>query len=115
MPEEWKDSIIVPIYKKGDNTDCSKYRGLSPFASTYKILFDILLSRLTQYAEEITGDHQCGFRRNTSTTDHIFYIRHIFEKKWEYNETMHQLWMIVPCIWFEIRVNYQLDANICLF
>ena len=24
-------------------------------------------------------------------------------------------WMLVPCIWFEIRVNYQLDANICLF
>jgi len=24
-------------------------------------------------------------------------------------------WMVVPCIWFEIRVNYQLYANICLF
>ena len=23
--------------------------------------------------------------------------------------------MVVPCIWFEIRVNYQLDANIHLF
>ena len=26
-----------------------------------------------------------------------------------------KFWMVVPCIWFEIRVNYQLDANICLF
>ena len=26
----------------------------------------ILLSRLTPYAEEIIGDHQCGFRRNRS-------------------------------------------------
>jgi len=24
-------------------------------------------------------------------------------------------WMVVPCIWFQLRVNYQLDANICLF
>ena len=23
LPEKWKDSIIVPIYKKGDKTDCS--------------------------------------------------------------------------------------------
>ena len=23
--------------------------------------------------------------------------------------------MLVPCIWFEIRVNYQLDANIVYF
>jgi hypothetical protein len=29
LPEEWKESVIVPIYKKGDKTDCSKYRGIS--------------------------------------------------------------------------------------
>jgi hypothetical protein len=27
----------------------------------YKILSNILLSRLTPYIEDITGDHQCGF------------------------------------------------------
>jgi hypothetical protein len=26
-----------------------------------------------------------------STTDHIFCIRQILEKKWEYNEAVHQL------------------------
>jgi hypothetical protein len=26
LPEEWKDSIILPFYKKGDKTDCSNYR-----------------------------------------------------------------------------------------
>jgi hypothetical protein len=25
LPEQWKESIIVPIYKKGDKTDCSNY------------------------------------------------------------------------------------------
>ena len=29
MPEEWKESIIVPICEKGGKTDCSNYRGIS--------------------------------------------------------------------------------------
>ena len=28
MPEEWRDSVIVPIFKeKGDIQDCGNYRG----------------------------------------------------------------------------------------
>ena len=64
LPEEWKQSIIVPIHKKWDQTDGNNYRGISLLPTTYKILSNILLSRLTPYAEEIIGDHQCGFRRN---------------------------------------------------
>jgi hypothetical protein len=81
LPEEWKESVIVPIYKKGDKTDCSNYRGISHLSTTYKILSNILLSRLTPYAEEIIGDHLCGFRRNRSTTDYIFSIRPVLEQK----------------------------------
>ena len=80
-------------HKKGDKTDCSNYRGISRLPTTYKILSNILLSRLIPYAEEIIGDHQCRFRRNRSTTDHIFCIRQILEKKWEHNEAVHQLFI----------------------
>ena len=78
--EEWKQSIIVPIHKKGDKTDCNNYRGISLLPNTYKILSNILLSRLSPYAKEIIGDHQCGFRRKSSTMDHIFCICQILEK-----------------------------------
>ena len=61
--------------------------------TTYKIYSNILLSRLTPYAEEIIGDHQCGFRRNRTTTDHLFCIRQKLEQKWEYNEAVHQLFI----------------------
>jgi len=83
MWEEWKESIIIPIHKKGDKTDCSNCRGISLLPTTYEILSNILLSRLIPYAKEIIGDHQCGFRRNRSTIDHIFRIRQILEKKCE--------------------------------
>ena len=80
LPEEWKESIIAPIHKKGDKTDCNNYRGISLLPTTYKILSNILLSRLIPYAKEIIGDHQCGFRRNRSTIDHIFCMRQILDK-----------------------------------
>jgi hypothetical protein len=54
-------------------------------STTYKILSNILLSRLTPYAEEIIEEHQCGFS--------IFCIRQILEKKWEYNEAVRQLFI----------------------
>jgi hypothetical protein len=80
LPDQWKESIIVLVYKKGDKTDCSNYRGISLLSTTYKNLSNSLLSRLTRYAEEIIGDHQYGFRRNRSKTGHIFCIRQMFRK-----------------------------------
>jgi hypothetical protein len=85
FPQQWKESIIIPIYKKGDKTECNNYREISLLSTAYEILCNIPLARLTLYVNEIIGDHQCGFRRNRSTMDQIFYIRQVLEKKWEYN------------------------------
>jgi hypothetical protein len=30
LPQQWKESIIVPIHKKGERTDCNNHRGISP-------------------------------------------------------------------------------------
>jgi hypothetical protein len=61
LPHQWKESIVMPIHKKGDKTECSNYRGMSFLPTSYKILSKILLSRLLPYADKIIGDYQCGF------------------------------------------------------
>jgi hypothetical protein len=81
IPEQWKEPIIVPIYKMDDTTECSNYRGTSLLSTAYKSLSNILLSRLSSYEEELIGDHQCGFRRNRSSNDHVFCILQIPSKK----------------------------------
>jgi hypothetical protein len=62
-----------------------------PLSTAYRILSNILLARLTSYVNEVIGNHQCGFRCNRPTTDQIFYIPQILEKKWEYKGMVHQL------------------------
>jgi hypothetical protein len=93
LPQQWKESIIAPIYKNGDKTDCNNYRGISLLSTAYKMLSNILLARLTPYVYEIIGDHQCGFRRNRTTTDQNLYIRQLLQQKWEYNGTVQKLFM----------------------
>ena len=73
--------------------------------TTYKILSIILLTRLIPYAKEIIGDNQCGFRRNRSTIDHIFCIRQILEKKSEYNEPVHQLFIDFKIAYDSVRME----------
>ena len=80
----------------------------------YKILSNILLSRLIPYAEETVGDHQCGFRCR-STTDHIFCILQILEKKLEYYEEVHQLFIDLKKAYDSVRrevlynMHYEFD------
>jgi hypothetical protein len=79
-PQQWKESINVPVYKKGKKNDYNNYRRISLFPTAYRILSIIILGILNPYVSEITGDYQCEFRRNRSTTDQIFYIHQIPEK-----------------------------------
>jgi predicted nucleotidyltransferase len=72
-------NVHAPTEDKDDDIKDSFYEELEQ-------VFDL-------YASEVIGDHQCRFRRNRSTMDQIFYIRQILEKKWEYNGTVHQLFI----------------------
>ena len=62
-------------------------------SAMYKILSNVLLSKLTPYAGEIIGDHQFEFRCNRSTIDHIFFIREILGRAREHNEAVRQLFI----------------------
>lgn len=33
----WKDTVIIPIYHKGDRAECGSYRGVTSLDVTYKI------------------------------------------------------------------------------
>jgi hypothetical protein len=37
LHDQWKESITVLIYKKGDKTNCSNFRGISLLLASYKL------------------------------------------------------------------------------
>ena len=60
MPEELRDSVIVPIFKdKGDIQDCGNYRGTKMISHTMKIWERIIDQRLRE--ETSIGEEQFGF------------------------------------------------------
>jgi hypothetical protein len=78
-------------------------------SDSYKIHSNFPLSRLSPYVDEVIGDHQYGFLCNRSTTDQIFCICQILEKKWDCSATVHQLF-----IHFKIQLGGKLLYSIVI-
>jgi hypothetical protein len=82
------DLLLYFFIQKGHKIGYVNYRGVWLLPTAYKILSNIL-SWLAPCSEEIVGNQKCGFRRNRST----FCIHQIRERKWEYNGTVHLLFI----------------------
>ena len=46
VSEEWKETITVPIHKRGDRDRCENYRGIAIGNAAYKILLNIILGKI---------------------------------------------------------------------
>ena len=71
IPEQWKVSKIIPIFKKGNKTEIENYRPIANLCSASKI-FEKLILKQIQYLEstnklDLTGKNQHGFKRSKST------------------------------------------------
>ncbi|KAK3548755.1 hypothetical protein QTP70_020328 [Hemibagrus guttatus] len=79
MPEEWRRSVLVPIFKnKGDVQSCSNYRGIKLMSHTMKVWERVVEARLRKVVE--ICEQQYGFMPRKSTTDAIFALRILMEK-----------------------------------
>jgi hypothetical protein len=80
-------STVAPIHKKGNKTDCSNYHGISLLPTSYKMLLNILLLRLSPHIEEIIGEHRVGF----DVTDQLLIRFSALARYWRKNgSTMSQ-------------------------
>ena len=91
FPENWTESIVMPLYKKGDVNNPNNYRGISLCDVSSKVYSTIINNRLQEWVEEnnITGEFQAGFKRNYSTVDHMYTLMAFVQKQFSLNRKLY--------------------------
>ncbi|KAK3573364.1 hypothetical protein QTP86_024124, partial [Hemibagrus guttatus] len=98
MPEEWRRSVLVPIFKnKGDVQSCSNYRGIKLMSHTMKLWERVVEARLRKVVE--ICEQQYGFMPRKSTTDAIFALRILMEKYRDGQRELH-------CVFVDLEKAY---------
>lgn len=83
LPEDWKTSVILPLYKKGDQEKTENYRGTSLLCSAYKIYAEMIRRKLEEETErlEVLPESQGGFTKGRGTMGNIFVLNHIVQRE----------------------------------
>ncbi|KAK3506251.1 hypothetical protein QTP70_033602, partial [Hemibagrus guttatus] len=98
MPEEWRRSVLVPIFKnKGDVQSCSNYRGIKLMSHAMKVWERVVEARLRKVVE--ICEQQYGFMPRKSTTDAIFALRILMEKYRDGQRELH-------CVFVDLEKAY---------
>jgi hypothetical protein len=95
VPEAWTSGLIIPIYKKGDPTDPSNYRGITLVSALGKVYTKLLNDRLDKFAEKygIIKDSQGGFRKHNSTIDQVFVLQTLIDIFLKQNRKLYIAWI----------------------
>ena len=98
MPEEWRRSVLIPIYKnKGDAQCCGNYKGIKLMSHTMKVWERIIEARLRDRVE--ISKQQYGFMPGKGTTDAMFALRMLMEKYREGQRELH-------CVFVDLEKAY---------
>jgi len=84
IPEDWRKSIVVPLYKRGEVRMylAITEESLSLLCTTYKILAEVIRRRLEEKTERrmLLPETQAGFRKRRSTLDNIYVLSHVTQR-----------------------------------
>ena len=80
-PEDWTSSVFITIPKKGDLTVCDNYRTIALISHASKILLSIILKRMEEKLNVEIPEEQAGFRKGRGTSDQIFNLQMLLQKK----------------------------------
>ena len=105
-PQDWKGSVFIPILRKGNAKECSKYRTIALISHASKLMLEILQARLQQYVYHELPDVQAGFRKGRGTRDQIANTHWIIKKQETSRKTSISALLTMPkslTVWVTIN------------
>ena len=74
-PRDWTKQLLVPIHKKGSQSECDNFRGIALLSVPSKVFTKVIANRLKPHVESFLSESQCGFRKGRGCNDQIFSLR----------------------------------------
>src|SRR6218665_3004132 len=90
-PEDFLQTILIPLKKKANAVRCEEYRTISLLTHASKVLLRVLTKTLQAKAEAdgCLGEDQFGFRKGRGTRDAIGALRMMTERRLENNQEVY--------------------------
>ncbi|XP_060533802.1 craniofacial development protein 2-like [Cylas formicarius] len=80
IPQEWLESIFIPLAKKTNPKDCGDFRLISLMSHALKVLLKIIHNRISSKCEANIADDQFGFRSEMGTREALFSLLVLAQK-----------------------------------
>jgi hypothetical protein len=93
IPNEWRNAVISPIFKKIERREPQNYRGICIHNTCCKIYSTILNMKLQNYSQVFMTETQNGFRNLGWCTDPTYCLKLLIEKRRECNLETHLLFI----------------------
>lgn len=93
VPECWKVSKVVPVFKSGNRSDISNYRPISLINNFSKGLEIIIYNRLNNHLKNTLSLNQHGFVKGRSTVTNLVTLTHNIREELDNRGQMDVVYM----------------------
>ena len=79
VPPQWREGLIVNLFKNGDKEDPGNYRDITLLSVVGKVF--LCNDRLVQHLDKFQASHegQAGFRKKRSCVDNVYTLNEIVQ------------------------------------
>ena len=100
-PQDWKRSVFIPISKKGNAQECSKYCTIAFISQTSKVMLKILQQyvRLQQYTNHELPDVQVDLEKEEESEIKLPTSVGLSKKQESFRENLLLLYWLCQSLW----------------